>query len=80
MKNRLKLFDDTLITYIEHKDKVKIRNIAFRNKKTLSEFSRYLIKLIIRIDELNKIKNKTNSNMDEIDILINSIRRDINKK
>ena len=45
MENRLKLYDDKLIIKIEHKDKVKLKRIAFKNKRTMSDLNRLLIKI-----------------------------------
>ncbi len=77
MDNRLKLFDDAIYTYLEHSDKVKFRNIAFKNKKTISEFNRYLIKLIIRLDEANKLNSKVNLTEDDIINIVKNLWRDI---
>lgn len=77
MDNRLKLYDDSIQTYVEHSDKVKFRNIAFKNKKTISEFNRYLIKLIIKLDEANKLNNKVNLTEDDIVGIVKSLWRDI---
>ena len=58
MNNRLNLYNSTIYTYLEHKDKVKFRRIAFKHKKSVSEFNRYLILLIIKIDEMKKLNNQ----------------------
>lgn len=77
--NRLKLFDDSIYTYLEHRDKVKFRKIAFKNKKTVSEFNRYLIQLIIKLDELNILNSKIELNENSINQIINSLGGTMNK-
>lgn len=57
-KNRLKLYNDSISIYLEHADKIKFRNIAFKNKMTISELNRYLIMLIIKYDENKKLNSK----------------------
>ena len=54
MKNRLKLYDDLIYTYINKKDKIKFRKLAFKNNMSVSEFNRYLIKLFIKMNECSK--------------------------
>lgn len=75
-KNRLKLYDDSVYTYISHKDKNKFRKIAFKYKMTISEFNRYLIKLVISFDEKKNLKFKENLNNSNINTFLNSIRRE----
>lgn len=77
--NRLKLYDDSIYTYLEHRDKVKFRKIAFKNKKTVSEFNRYLIQLIIKLDELNILNSKIELNENSINQIINSLGGTMNK-
>lgn len=77
MNNRLSIYNDVIYTYLEHSDKVKFRKIAFKNKKTISEFNRLLIKLIIRLDEMNKLNSKQEITADDISSLLNNIGRDI---
>lgn len=77
--NRLKLFDDSIYTYLEHRDKVKFRKIAFKNKKTVSEFNRYLIQLIIKLDELKILNSKIELNENSINQIINSLGGTMNK-
>lgn len=77
MSNRLKLYDDLIYTYIGHSDKVKFRKIAFKNKMTVSEFNRYLILLIIMLDDSNKLNSKLENTEKSILNLINKIGRDI---
>ncbi len=60
MGNRLKLYDDVIRTYISHKDKLKFRKIAFKHKKTVSELNRYLIHLVIQLNDANRLKNQSN--------------------
>lgn len=76
INNRLKLYDDTLILSINKKDKNKFRKIAFKNKKTMSEFNRLLIKLIIRIDEVNKRDNENIKLYKDINNLLLELGRD----
>lgn len=77
--NRLKLYDDSIYTYLEHRDKVKFRKIAFKNKKTVSEFNRYLIQFIIKLDELNILNSKIELNENSINQIINSLGGTMNK-
>ncbi len=77
--NRLKLYDDSIYTYLEHRDKVKFRKIAFKNKKTVSEFNRYLIQLIIKLDELNMLNSKLELNENSLNKIINSLGGTMNK-
>ncbi len=72
MNNRLKLYDDNIHTYISHKDKVKFRKIAFKNKKTVSELNRYLIHLVIQLNDANNLKMKSN----ELTSFLSKIWRD----
>ena len=70
MNNRLNLYNSTIYTYLEHKDKVKFRSIAFKHKKSVSEFNRYLILLIIKIDEMKKLNNqKELTDLDLVNLL-----------
>lgn len=77
MNNRLKLYNESIYTYLEHNDKVKFRKIAFKNKMTVSEFNRYLIQLIIKLDEANSLNSKVEFNEKNISNLISKIGRDI---
>lgn len=77
MNNRLKLYDDLMYTYLEHNDKVKFRKIAYKHKKTISEFNRYLIKLVIKLDEMNQLDSKREISSKDISDLISLIGRDI---
>lgn len=77
MNNRLSIYNDVIYTYLEHSDKIKFRKIAFKNKKTISELNRLLIKLIIRLDEMNKLNSRQEITIDNISSLLNSIGRDI---
>ena len=76
MNNRLNLYNSTIYTYLEHKDKVKFRRIAFKHKKSVSEFIRYLILLIIKIDEMKKLNNQ--KELTDLDLvkLLSEIGRD----
>ncbi len=76
MNNRLNLYNSTIYTYLEHKDKVKFRRIAFKHKKSVSEFNRYLILLIIKIDEMKKLNNQ--KELTDLDLvkLLSEIGRD----
>lgn len=76
MYNRLNLYNSTIYTYLEHKDKVKFRRIAFKHKKSVSEFNRYLILLIIKIDEMKKLNNQ--KELTDLDLvkLLSEIGRD----
>jgi hypothetical protein len=77
MNNRLKLYDSTIYTYLEPKDKAKFRKIAFRHKKSISEFNRYLILLVIKLDEKKKLNKKNELTEEEITDVLNIIGRDI---
>ena len=80
MENRLKLYNDIIRTYIEHSDKAKFRKIAFSHKMTVSEFNRYLIRLVIKLDESNKLNSKLEVNEKNLDELVNSIGGIFNHK
>lgn len=73
MDNRLKLYDDHIHTYLEHEDKIKFREIAFKNKMTVSEMNRRIILLIINLYEMNKLNVKNNKVEQEFLKLINSL-------
>jgi hypothetical protein len=73
MNNRLKLYDSTIYTYLEPKDKAKFRKIAFRHKKSISEFNRYLILLVIKLDEKKKLNKKNELTEEEITDVLNII-------
>lgn len=77
MKNRLSLYNSTIYTYLEKKDKNKLRKIAFKNKKTISEFNRLLIKLIIELDEINKLNSKQEITLDSLKNIFENIGRNI---
>lgn len=77
MMNRLNLYKSTIYTYLEPKDKAKFRKIAFKHKKSVSEFNRYLIQLIIKLDEMKKLNNKQKLNDMDIESIISEIWRDI---
>jgi len=77
MKNRLSIYNDVIYTYLEHSDKVKLRKIAFKNKKTISEFNRLLIKLAIQLYEINKLSSKQDTTTDDINNLLDNFWRDI---
>lgn len=77
MNSRLKLYDTLIYTYLEKSDKSKFKKIAYKNKMTISEFNRYLIKLIIKIDESNKLNNQSKLNEKDIVFLLNNLWRDI---
>ncbi len=77
MRSRLKLYSSAVYTYLEPKDKAKFRRIAFKNKKSISEFNRYLIRLIIKLDELKKVNKQKELTDKDITILLSSIRENI---
>ncbi len=66
MENRLKLYDDKLIIKLEHKDKIKLKTIAFKNKRTMSDVNRLLIKLYIKLYETKKLNNRVLKDDEEI--------------
>ncbi len=73
MDNRLKLYDDLIYTYLSHKDKIKFKKIAYNNKKTISEFNRSIIQLVIKLDELGKLDYSVNNKEKELYKLIDSL-------
>lgn len=73
MNNRLKLYDSTIRIYVSKKDKAKFRKIAFKNKMTVSELSRKLILLIIKLDESNKIDLIQDLTDNDIKTILNSM-------
>ena len=79
LKNRLKLYDDRLLIKIEHKDKVRIKNIAFKNKKTMSDLLRMLIKIYIKLYDTKKLNNKVIKDDDELYKTIKMIGGILNK-
>ena len=79
MENRLKLYDDKLIIKIEHKDKVKLKRIAFKNKRTISDLNRLLIKMYIKLYDSNKLNNKVVKDDEDLFRAINMIGGMINK-
>ena len=79
MQSRLKLYDSLIRTYIEHKDKIRFRNIAFKNKKTTSELNRMLIKLFIKIYDSNRLNNKLIKDDNYLEIVLEEIGGMLNK-
>lgn len=73
--DRLKLYDSVLKVNINKKEKNKFKKIAYRNKKTISEFARSLIQLIILIDEMDKKEDEQIKNYSEYDNILSIIRR-----
>lgn len=73
MENRLKLYDALIKTYISNKEKKKFRKIAFQNKKTVSDFNRMLIQLVIKLDEMKNQKSNFELTSKDINTLLNSI-------
>lgn len=79
MKNkRLKLYDNSIYTYLESSDKEKFKRIAFKNKKTISELNRSLIKIFIKLYDYYRLNDKKNINEREISDLLSEIWRDSN--
>lgn len=74
--NRLKLYNDIIQVCISKKEKDKFRKLAFRNKKTISEYIRYLIKMALLIDELHNNNNKKEVTNFEINKLLSFFGRD----
>ncbi len=77
MNNRLSLYNSAIYTYLEPKDKAKFRKIAFKHKKSVSEFNRYLILLIIKLDEMKRLNNQKELTDADIVTLLSHIGRDI---
>lgn len=66
---RLKLYDTSIEIVINHKEKEKIRKIAYKNNITMSEYIRHLINFAIEINNINNSDNKisvSNKNIDKI--------------
>ena len=74
--NRLKLYDDLIRLSISKKDKAKFRKIAFRNKMTMSEYCRLLIKFVISLDELDKSELGDIKTNQEINTILTILGRD----
>lgn len=77
MNNRLSLYNSAIYTYLESKDKNKFRKIAFKHKMSVSQFSRYLILLVIKLDEMKKLNNQKELTDADIVTLLSQIGRDI---
>lgn len=77
MKNRLSLYNSAIYTYLELKDKNKFRNIAFKNKMSVSQFNRYLILLVIKLEELKKLNGQKEITDKELLTILSQIRRNI---
>lgn len=73
MNNRLKLYNDSIYTYLSHKDKIRFRKIAFSNKMTMSEFNRRLIQMVIKMYENKKIESQIELIEDDLSDIINSL-------
>lgn len=77
MNNRLSLYNSSIYTYLEPKDKAKFRKIAFKHKKSVSEFNRQLILLVIKLDEKKRLNNQSDITDLDIETLLSQIGRDI---
>lgn len=77
MKNRLSLYNSAIYTYLESKDKNKFRNIAFKNKMSVSQFNRYLILLVIKLEEIKKLNGQKEITDKELLTILSQIRRNI---
>lgn len=77
MNNRLKLYSSSIYTYLEPKEKIKFRKIAFKNKKSVSEFNRSLIKLVIKLDDLKRLNFKKGLTNEDFVKILNEIGRDL---
>ena len=77
MNNRLKLYDSTIYTYLNKKDKLKFRKLAFKNKMTVSEFNRYLILLVLKSADENKLCDNLEKTNKEVDRFLTFIGRNI---
>lgn len=76
ISKRLKLYDTTIKVCINHKNKEKLRKIAFWKKMTLSEYIRYLITLDLKISDVLKLSNKQNLSLNDINNILNNLRRE----
>lgn len=76
ISKRLKLYDTTIKVCINHKNKEKLRKIAFCKKMTLSEYIRYLITLDLKIRDVLKLSNKQNLSLNDINNILNNLRRE----
>lgn len=79
MENRLKVYDDKLIIKIEHKDKIKLKRIAFKNKRTMSDLNRLLIKMYIKLYDSKNLNNKVVKDDEDLFKAINMIGGIFNK-
>ncbi len=77
MNNRLNLYNSTIYTYLESKDKNKFRRIAFKHKMSVSQFNRYLILLVIKLDEMKKLNNQKDLTDADIVTLLSQIGRNV---
>ena len=77
MNNRLKLYDVKLELFLEHKDKERLRKNAFKNKMTMSEYVRKLIKLDNELSSIELLNNKFDLSVDQINKISATLRRDI---
>lgn len=77
MNNRLNLYNSAIYTYLEPKDKTKFRKIAFKHKMSVSQLSRYLILLVIKLDDMKKLNNQKELTDADIVTLLSQIGRDI---
>ncbi len=80
MNNRLKLYNDSIYTYLSHKDKIKFRRIAFNHKMTVSEFNRRLIQMIIKMDDNKKIESQIELIENDFSDIVHSLGGSINHR
>ncbi len=76
MNNRLKLYNVKLELFLEHKDKERLRKNAFKNKMTMSEYVRKLIKLDNELISIELLNDNFNLSVEKIDKILTTLRRD----
>ena len=77
---RLKLYDTTIRSYVSNSDRKKFKKIAYKNEMTISDLNRQLIKLVIKLDEMDKLSNRLCLKDNDLDRIINSIGGVINSR
>lgn len=67
------MYDTSIEVIINKKDKEKFRNLSYKNSKTMSEYTRELIKIVILFDEMNKTGHKNKESKSEIASILNGL-------
>ena len=76
MNKRLKLYDVKLELFLGDKDKERLRKNAFKNKMTMSEYVRKLIKLDNELISFELLNDNFNLSVEKIDKILTTLRRD----